>query len=117
MGRGEKSSKVQISCADFIEVFSFQEEKKNGVQALQVPEHTRSGPSGLCSRSESSRALSRAAELPGSPQLGQAAEAEPLSRPRAATSPLQAGARSCLAAFHQGSISVLFSGGEMILSR
>lgn len=59
------------------------------------------------------------AQLPGSGslQLGQAADAEPPSRPRAAAGPLPAGARSCQAAFHQASISVPFSGGEMILSR
>lgn len=78
MGRGEKSSQVQISCADFIDVFSFQEEKKKIVYKLcRCLSTLIVGPAvstaarrvaGLYPGPQSSQALD-------SPQLRQAAEA------------------------------------------
>lgn len=104
----------------FFEVpISFQG-KNVGAYALLVPEHARSPPGGLCSRCEPGWSASSGRTAPRLCALfsqGTRTVSEPQGRPRAAAGPLPPGARSCRAAYHQGSVSVLFSGDEMILSR
>lgn len=101
------------------EILVYFHEKNTGAYALLVPEHTRIPPGGLCSGWKPSPSASSGRSAPrlyALHSLGGQAVAELHGHPRAAAEPLPAGARSCRAALHQGSISAPLSGGKMILS-